>query len=1231
MPGAEDNAATAQTPGAERSPGNVARQAQAAERRWRDLVEGSIQGVLVHRDHRVLFANDAAARMLGFADVAALEQAGPGIERVAPHDRPRVQGYFEARMAGRAAPSRYLFDAVRPDGSVAHLEAAVRVVDWDGARAVQCALVDLTERRRAEQALRESETRYRDLAEAGNDVYWETDAEHRFTHFSATRLPGVGATREQILDRTREELTLRPLDREQWQRYLAERAAHRPFRDVVYQIKPEYAEGRERWVRVSGTPRFDAAGRFLGYRGTAATVTDEIVARNRAGTAEARLAGALSGLSDGIALFDADGRLVSCNDTYRRIQGCDLDPLVRPGIDFESLLRHQVEQGHFLNARGQEEVWIRERLEAFWRGGEVFEVEREDGGWHLARDHRCPDGSIMVLCTDITELKSREARTLLSEQRLRDYATASSDWYWETDAQMRFTFLSRRFTELTGIDAIRFLGRRRSEVAPDGASPDAWCQHLADLAARRPFRGFTYFIERDDGDRRQFRISGVPVYAPDGSFCGYRGTGVDCTAEVEAQTAHSRYLEAIESFSDGYALFDADDRLVVWNSRWYEIAPEATRRIIRRGVRFEDIVRSNVASGRFPAAQDDRERWIAERMRRHRECSTPMEVELEPGRWFQLRDRRTPEGETLIIYSEITELKAREQALLESEERFRDFAETAADWLFETDRDLRFTFVSRRFETLTGIAEAQILGRPFEAIIAPGARARDDGRRCLAALRARETLVDVEFDGTVEGTQEVIHSVSARPLSDEEGRFRGYRGSGRDVTHARRLSVQLAWQATHDDLTGLVNRREFERRLAQVVESARGADVHHALCYVDLDQFKVVNDTCGHAAGDELLRQLGRTLKGQVRGRDTLARLGGDEFALLLEHCSLSQASAVADGLRGAIERYEFTWEGKRFHLGASIGLVPIDGRQGDETEALRAADSACYLAKDRGRNRVHVYAAGDAEIAQREGELDWVSRINRALAEDRFELYAQPIVASGPGPRQRARRFELLLRMVDDNESLSAPGAFLPAAERYGLATLVDRWVVTCALDTLRANAGAPGAGVSFSINLSGRSLGDREFHDFLVGQLEAHPDIARRLCFEVTETATIADLAGAKAFMEVIHTHGSRFALDDFGTGLSSYAYLRDLPVDYLKIDGAFVRDIEHDAVSLSVVRSINDIGHVLGKQTIAEYVSGPSHAQLLTDMGVDYLQGFGIGRPVPLAEVLRGTGPRPTEDAA
>ena len=439
-----------------------------------------------------------------------------------------------------------------------------------------------------------------------------------------------------------------------------------------------------------------------------------------------------------------------------------------------------------------------------------------------------------------------------------------------------------------------------------------------------------------------------------------------------------------------------------------------------------------------------------------------------------------------------------------------------------------------------------------------------------------------------------------------------------DCTEAHDLSEQLSYQASHDALTGLVNRRAFENRLERVLETARRHHTTHALCYLDLDQFKVINDTCGHVAGDELLRQLSRYLSAQVRKRDTLARLGGDEFGVLMERCSLEQARRVAEALRKAIESFRFLWEEKSFSVGVSIGLVPVTRASEHITGVLRAADNACYAAKDTGRNRIHLYHEADAELVKRHREMQWVVRMNRALEDDRFHLSFQPIVPIDGGSSDWTH-YELLLWMEDEDGRILPPGAFLPAAERYNLAARLDRWVIDAAFEWLTRHPAHLEDLSLCAINLSGHSLGDQKFLDSLIDRFRERAIPANKICFEITETAAISNLADAARFVKALKALGCRFALDDFGSGLSSFAYLRSLSVDYVKIDGMFVRDIHRDSIDLALVKSINDIGHIMGKKTIAEFVDSEAVLEKLGEIGVDFVQGHAIGKPRPLSELL------------
>ena len=430
------------------------------------------------------------------------------------------------------------------------------------------------------------------------------------------------------------------------------------------------------------------------------------------------------------------------------------------------------------------------------------------------------------------------------------------------------------------------------------------------------------------------------------------------------------------------------------------------------------------------------------------------------------------------------------------------------------------------------------------------------------------------------------------------------------LKHRRAIETELEWHASHDDLTGLPSRRSFERYLGELMQVPH---TPHAVMFIDLDQFKVVNDAGGHAAGDGLLRRVAEVLPRELRAEDLLARLGGDEFGVILPDCSPDTALAIAQRLRAAVQEIKFVWEGQPHGVGASIGLVYLGGQNLTLAQALRAADIACYIAKEKGRNRVHVYAPDDLAQAGLASEMGWVQRLQRALELNRFQLHAQSIVATAEAGR-KGEHLELLLRLDDGDGRLTPPGAFIPAAERFGLMPAIDRWVVHTALEIIasrRAEFYGPAAR-TYAINLSGITLTDETFLPFLRAELASSGVPPEVLCFEITETSAIANLERAAEFIEAMQAMGSRFALDDFGVGMSSLTYLKRLPVDYLKIDGSFVRDMLEDKSDYATVQTINQIAHMSGKKTIAEFVETPEILDALRVIGVDYAQGYAIDRP-------------------
>lgn len=459
--------------------------------------------------------------------------------------------------------------------------------------------------------------------------------------------------------------------------------------------------------------------------------------------------------------------------------------------------------------------------------------------------------------------------------------------------------------------------------------------------------------------------------------------------------------------------------------------------------------------------------------------------------------------------------------------------------------------------------------------------------------------------------------VTIIPMTDAAGEITHFIGIQVDITESRAISKQITYQAKHDMLTGLINRYEFEHQLSDAVCSAQGSQLTHVLCFLDLDQFKIINDTCGHAAGDELLRQVGGLIDEHLKTNDTLARLGGDEFAILMRNCALTEAVTAANEILDKIKKFQFMWKKSCFSIGVSIGVAEISNTSGNTSEVLIHADLACYAAKDLGRNRVHTYYDNDELLATRDGEFRWVNEIKEALNEDRFELYAQPIIALSDPHHKPV--FEVLLRMLDKNGQLIAPGAFLPIAERYNLSQPIDRWVFDRTLQWMKTHHQEIPIFDHISINLSGASLGDDDLLQHIMTNIAQTNVPPQQIMFEITETAAISNLADATVFINTLSHFGCQFALDDFGSGLSSFAYLKNLPVNILKIDGIFIKDILTNPIDAAMVKSINEIGHLMELKTIAEFVENDAIKEKVEAIGIDFAQGYGTGKPQPIDSML------------
>ena len=558
---------------------------------------------------------------------------------------------------------------------------------------------------------------------------------------------------------------------------------------------------------------------------------------------------------------------------------------------------------------------------------------------------------------------------------------------------------------------------------------------------------------------------------------------------------------------------------------------------------------------------------------------------------------------------------ASEIALGLEKERAEVTLYSITDSVITVDVDECIVYLNPAGEKLLGCTIKQVSGEKFQDIF--NVVAESTGEPIDDALHECFVTGEIvhlpEHSSLISKDDSVISiEASIAPMKADNGDLMGAVIVIQDVSHTRRLTRQLSYQASHDLLTGLYNRRKFEEYLEEILINVREEDRHHALFYLDLDNFKIVNDTCGHVAGDELLKQLPTLFNEVFRSGDIIARLGGDEFGIILENCGIKKAASIADKVRQKIKDYRFIWDDRTFEIGVSVGVIGINADNAEMSQVLSSADIACYAAKDSGRNRVHIYEPSDKVVSERYGQMHWTARISKALEEGRFQLYQQPIVGV---TNKKRKHLEILLRMIDEDGKVIPPGAFMPAAERYGLMPDIDRWVIHEVFRFIGKNAPddpLQGTEQIFAVNLSGDSINDGSLLEFILEQKKRHNISLHNICFEITETVAISNLSKASVFINELKEHGCQFALDDFGSGLSSFAYLKNLPVNYLKIDGSIVRDISRDMIDRTMVESIQQIGNVMHLKTIAEHVEDESTLNILQEIGVDYAQGFHLGRP-------------------
>jgi diguanylate cyclase (GGDEF)-like protein/PAS domain S-box-containing protein len=778
---------------------------------------------------------------------------------------------------------------------------------------------------------------------------------------------------------------------------------------------------------------------------------------------------------------------------------------------------------------------------------------------------------------------------------------------WNTGAERMFGYMA---TEMFGQSITRLFPVDRLHEETD---------LITRLLAGEEISHFDTWRLHKDGTPIEVSVALSPVRTRDGTIFAVSKVARDITASRRQQRALALAAAIVEHSEDAVIAKTPRGTILSWNAGAEKIfgysREEMLGEQITRLFPLDRLREEHQLIGRLMAGEEI-SHFETQRVRKDGTL-IDISVTLSP-----VRDATGRIVAVSKVARDITARKRSDRELAEHHELMRVTLDSIGDAVITTDPQGIIQWMNPVAARLTGWLAAEAVGHPFDQVLRMIVEeTRELAPDLLLTLRAppapqgsAERLPGQRLLLSRDGSERQIED-SIAPIRDGKGTMLGAVLVFRDVSEQRRLSREVTWRATRDGLTGLLNRFEFELRLKDALVAARQDNVAHALMYIDLDQFKLVNDACGHAAGDQLLREVTAVFQGVARQHDTLARLGGDEFGLLMQHCTLIQARRVAEQLCDRMEQFRFIHDGHRFRIGASIGLLQVDRRWDDASAVLQAADTACYAAKEAGRNRVHEWFDTDRLIRQRHGEMQWVTRLGQALDERRFELYGQRIVPlRGEVP---GLHFEVLLRLVEVDGSVITPAAFLPAAERFNMASRIDQWVVREVLAWLDRQD--PDRIGTVAINLSGQSIGDRAFHRVateLISRLQFDP---AKLCFEITETAAITHMGDAAEFIRNVRQLGVRVALDDFGAGASSFGYLKMLPVDFLKIDGQFIRDLLHDRLDHTAVRCFRDVASVSGIRTIAECVETPEILAELRTIGIDFAQGFLIHRPQALDRMM------------
>lgn len=914
----------------------------------------------------------------------------------------------------------------------------------------------------------------------------------------------------------------------------------------------------------------------------------------------------------GISRKTPEGIFIDINDKACDILGHSRQELLNMGcrdithpddIERDQIMMRKALDGE-LDEYNLEKRYIRKDGETVWINLTVSLIRHDDGR---------PNFFITII-EEIEARKKAELALQHSEQRYRSLMEATTSIIWTTDPNGEFIEPQSSWEKFTGQGWPEHAGFGWANMLHPDDIERIKSEWLKAIKTHRLYKTHARVWNKDLNEWRNFDVSAVPIIDAEGVVQEWVGFNTDTTQSyrLEKKLIHTQeLLNKTEQIARvGGWEYDLENERLLWTDMTYELheVPYNYSPTISKALDFYYGDSRQKIEAAFNKLMKTGERFDLE---------LRFKTAKEKLIWVRAIGEPIYQDNTMIsvagTFEDTTARKNYEDAMLASEEKYRTLVESSPYSIYQLNSAGKIISMNQAgLHMFDAVKESDVLGNNFLDFVHPSERGKvqSDIDNALAGAH-----MAFEFHST----NGLDFSSTLVPIYSKDGNTEVERllGITLDITESKLVQKQLNYQASHDALTQLINRREFEIRARRLLDTVASNGGEHALCFMDLDQFKVVNDTCGHTAGDELLRQISTRLKSVVRKRDTLARLGGDEFGVLLEHCSRKQAVRVAEEILEAVQNFVFSWQGQTFKIGVSIGLVSVTKETANLTNLLKNADTACYMAKDRGRNRIYIYKEDDDDTSQRQGEMKWVTRLHEALDNDRFCLYAQLIEPLGLNGKSH---YELLVRMLDEQNEIIPPGAFLPAAERYNLITRLDRWVIDHAFELLLSNPDFLEQVEHVSINLSGQSINDPNTLIHIMDKFIRHDSLFGKICFEITETSAIANLTQALEFINKLKQFQCRFALDDFGSGLSSFAYLKNLPVDYLKIDGMFVRDIVDDPIDHAMVRSINDIGQVMGMMTIAEFVESDMIKGMLKEIGVNYAQGYGVEKPVPFEELLR-----------